>query len=135
MIKINSFCLVAILSLSACVSHSTELGFQAGRYANYRELLISSGKQTRFPAGTPEAVKNRYYECAADFVLSGVSPVDLPKLDGYAQGRQDLTVGELNRINADIEARLGRPLTQGGLERLTPFCPGDVASFQQHPPF
>jgi hypothetical protein len=126
---------VSVFLFTACVSGDTPLGFKPGKHSNYRALLVSMGAYTKFPTGTPQSVKDRYSECAADFVLSGVSPVDLPKLDAYAQGRQDLTVNELNRINAGIEAKLGRPLTQGGLERLTPFCPDDVPDFMKWPPY
>ena len=130
---IVSMCLTALL-LSGCVSDRTELSFAQGKYHNYRDLLVSTAAFTKFPKGTPSSVKDRYAQCSADFVLTAVSPVDLPSLDAYAQGVQSMPVGELNRINSQIEAKLGRPLTHGGLERLAGICPNDVADFQKFPP-
>jgi hypothetical protein len=135
MVKVTSSCVIGLVFLTGCVSSSTPIGFAPGRYDSYRDLLETTAIETKFPQGTPEAVKKSYYRCAASFVLSGVSPTDLPKLDAYARGQMDLPISELNRINADIERKLGRPLTQGGLERLEPFCSADLPQIQNYPPY
>ena len=81
--------------------------------------------------GTPDAVRNRFAECGADFILSGIAPLDRINLDRYARGEVALSTEELQRIDY-VENQLHgtQPLTQGGLERLQPYCPDDIPAFR-----
>lgn len=122
------------MALGACVPDTATTSIQPGRYSNYRDLLFTLGQKAKFPADTPQNVKDRYAGCAADFVIANTAPIDMPKLDAYARGQQALAVGEMRRLDAALEARVGGPLTEGGLERLAAVCPDDVADFQRYPP-
>jgi len=83
-------------------------------------------------SGTPEAVRNRFAECGADFILSGIAPLDRILLDKYARGELALSGEDLARIDW-VESTLhgDQPLTAGGLELLQPWCPDDIPAFEQ----
>ena len=104
----------------------------AGRYADYRAVLVEAGLKARVTDGTPDAVRQRFADCASDFILSGIAPLDRINLDRYARGEVAMTTGELQRIDY-VENTLhgSQPLTQGGLERLAPFCADDIPAFKQ----
>jgi len=129
---IVSACIAAFI-ISGCAADSAT-ALERGKYSNYRDLLIDLGAYTKFPPEASYDLRRRYAECSSDFVLSGVAPADLPKLDAYARGELDLSQSELIRINDDIVRKLGKPLTDGDLDRLMPFCPADVPSFKLYPP-
>src|SRR4051812_12665022 len=53
----------------------------AGRYPNYRAVLVEKGLATSMVSGTPDAVRKRFAECGSDFILSGIAPLDRILLD------------------------------------------------------
>jgi hypothetical protein len=121
------------LALAGCVAREAgpELySMPAGRYADYRAVLVEAGRGTKMAEGTPDTVRNRFAECSADFILSGIAPLDRIMLDKYARGELALGGEELNRIDW-VESLLHgeQPLTEGGLDRLEPWCPGDIPAF------
>jgi len=103
-----------------------------GKYADYRAVLLEAGRATKMAEGTPDTVRNRFAECGSDFILSGIAPLDRINLDRYARGEVAMSTEELQRI-AYVENQLhgAQPLTQGGLERLDPFCPNDIPAFKR----
>ena len=125
---------LAALLLVGCVSQAEpELhAMPAGKYADYRAFLIEAGRGTRMAAGTPDAVRQRFAECASDFILTGIAPLDRTMLDRYARGELAMPAEELDRIDRVERILHGdQPLTQGGLERLAPFCADDIPAFKQ----
>jgi len=104
----------------------------AGKYADYRAVLVEAGRATEMKSGTPEDVRNRFAECGADYILSGVAPLDRMRLDQYARGELAMSREELQRIDY-VENQLhgSQPLTQGGLDRLKHQCPDDIPAFKQ----
>jgi hypothetical protein len=125
---------VAAFVLTACVPDSAQMSIQPGRYQDYHDFMVKIGLLAKFPPGAPSDIGIRYAECAADFVMDNTSPADRQKLDAYARGESTLTAGESRRMDANLEAAVGKSLTEGGLERLTPYCPDDVPDFQKYPP-
>jgi hypothetical protein len=103
-----------------------------GKYADYRAVLIEAGRATKMAEGTPDSVRNRFAECGSDYILSGIAPLDQINLDRYARGEIALSTEELQRIDY-VENMLhgAQPLTQGGLERLEPWCKDDIPAFKQ----
>jgi hypothetical protein len=134
MLKSLAPAVLAVLFLQSCVSDSTQMPDPPGRYDSYYDLLITIGGYAKFPSGAPQSVRDRYAKCAADFVIANTPPADLPKLDAYARGQGGLTVGESRRMDQALAARAGGPITDGGLERLTPYCPEDVPDLLRWPP-
>jgi len=121
------------LVLAGCAPRGPELySMPAGRYENYRAVLVEKGRATQMASGTPDAVRNRFAECGADFILSGIAPLDRILLDRYARGELAMSGAELQRIDY-VESVLhgAEPLTRGGLERLQPWCPNDIPAFKQ----
>jgi hypothetical protein len=103
-----------------------------GKYADYRAVLVEAGRATQMAEGTPDAVRSRFAECGADFILSGIAPLDRINLDHYARGELAMSTEELQRIDYVENTLHGtQPLTQGGLERLEPFCKADIPAFKQ----
>jgi hypothetical protein len=133
MVKTWLFC--AALALAGCAPRDAGPQMQSmppGKYADYRAFLIEAGSGVTMAAGTPDTVRRRFAECSADFILSGMAPLDRMMLDQYARGELAVTAEELDRIDRVERILHGdQPLTQGGLERLAPFCPNDVAAFKQ----
>ena len=103
-----------------------------GRYADYRAVLMEAGRGTKMAEGTPDAVRNRFAECGSDYILSGIAPLDRINLDRYARGEVAMSTEELQRIDY-VENTLhgSQPLTQGGLDRLAPFCKDDIPAFKK----
>jgi hypothetical protein len=125
---------LAAFLLAACVPDSAKMSLQPGKHRDYHDLMVKVGLMAKFPPGAPSDIGIRYAECAADFIMANTSPADQQKLDAYARGETTLTVGESRRMDDNLEAAVGKPLTEGGLERLAPYCPQDVPDFQKHPP-
>jgi hypothetical protein len=103
-----------------------------GKYADYRAVLIEAGRAAKMAPGTPDAVRNRFAECGSDYILSGIAPLDRINLDRYARGEIALSTEELQRIDyVENKVHGAQPLTQGGLERLEPWCKDDIPAFKQ----
>ncbi len=127
-------CALAVM-LAGCASRDIEPAMQAmpaGKYADYRAVLVEAALAAPMASGTPDPVKKSFAECSADFILSGIAPLDRMTLDRYARGELAVTVEELDRIDRVERILHGdQPLTQGGLDRLQPWCAGDIPAFKQ----
>lgn len=125
--------LALCLLLGGCVSASAPIGFEAGKYANYHDLVAAAAAIRVRDQSAPDAVKARFEECWADDTVSALTPDELKKLNAYARGEHDLAAGELQQMNDMIETRrrlLGR--TQPGIDRISTTCPQDIPEFKKY---
>lgn len=127
-------CALAVM-LAGCATRDADPAMQsmpAGKYADYRAVLVEAASAAPMASGTPETVKKSFAECSADYILSGIAPLDRMTLDRYARGEVAMPAEELDRIDYVERVLHGdQPLTQGGLERLQPWCAGDIPAFKQ----
>jgi len=127
-------CALAVM-LAGCAPRDAEPMMQAmpkGKYADYRAVLVEAALAAPTASGTPESVKKSFAACSADYILSGIAPLDRMNLDQYARGELAMPAAELDRIDYVERVLHGdQPLTQGGLDRLQPWCASDIPAFKQ----
>lgn len=123
--------LIAALLLAGCVSESTPVSIEYGRWASYHDMMVGLGKYAVKDKAAPESVKDAFAACFANYVDKFVLPDERPTLDAYARGEKEMTLGEATRMDQQIQSRAGGQITDARLGVLSDTCPNDVASFHQ----
>lgn len=130
----NAIYLVAAILLAGCaVPDTAPISVAKGRWHDYRDLSRELMMASVEKQSAPEAVKDKFASCVADFTVKSFTPDELARLDQYARGEITLSVGELKKLNQSSNDRQnGKPLSADSLDRLDTTCPNDVASFREY---
>ena len=123
----------AVSICAGCISDSARVSIQRGRWKDYHDLKVGIAELVLKDQSAPQAIKDRYAECLADWTDGFLTPNERTMLDAYARGERQVTAGELRRLNDSIKARSGyAEITNSNIGLLSGTCPQDVPEFQRY---